>query len=593
MTRGNARTHPLFLTLVPVLAVALALAVVAFSHRQPGGVTIATAPTAATELGTQSGPATLQVAASQPAARAAGRAHSVTLTPLAHTTLGDAGFHADVWGHKDFAYVGTWGSRAACPASGVKVVDLSDPTQPRWVSTVAAIPGTSQEDIVVRSVSTAAFTGDLLAVGIQSCQRGGAAGLALFDVTDPRNPVELGFYESGAGGVHELDLVQQGDRVLALLAVPDAEAISGRIGDFRIVDVSNPRRPVQLAHWGAQAGLGIDLRGGIGCSHRIYDHSARASADGRRAYLSYWDAGVIVLDISEPTAPRVIGQFTYPPDEEGSTHSVAEFADGRYLLVADEDFFRSPYSLRLQVQTADGPRQVHGCEATFSRELDSTGVIEGSLVDGGRACPGNSLPADVRGQVVLVADGGCSVLEKATRVATAGGRAMIIGVQGEPVALGGGGRAAIPVIAVAEADAAALRQAAPAPITLPGDRRWPGLRIWDIGDLANPRQVATYHSPGSLQFPPPSSGYYSVHNAEVVGDLAFISWFADGVRVLDISDPADPREVAGYVPPPAANPQSVIMPDATLVWGVYVLGDLVLISDINSGLHILRYAVDP
>jgi hypothetical protein len=67
-----------------------------------------------------------------------------------------------------------------------------------------------------------------------------------------------------------------------------------------------------------------------------------------------------------------------------------------------------------------------------------------------------------------------------------------------------------------------------------------------------------------------------------------LSWYSDGLRVLDISDPANPREVAAYVPPAARNPLRAVFPDQTLVWGVSLMGDLVLLSDINSGLHVLR-----
>src|SRR6266511_4628879 len=75
--------------------------------------------------------------------------------------------NADVWSHGDFAYVGTWS--LPCSGIGVKIVDVSDPTQPALVATAAAYPGTSAEDMEVLSVDTPAVTGDLLAVGIQQC----------------------------------------------------------------------------------------------------------------------------------------------------------------------------------------------------------------------------------------------------------------------------------------------------------------------------------------------------------------------------------------------------------------------------------------
>ena len=518
----------------------------------------------------------------------------VTLTLLAQDALGGAGFHGDVWGHKGFAYIGTWGSGSRCPATGVKIVDLADPAQPRIVGTVAAITGTSQEDIVVRSVSTATFSGDLLAVGIQGC--GGVAGrggLALYNVTDPRRPVELGFFVTGGSGVHELDLVQQGSRVLALLAVPFSESATAQ-GDFRIVDVSDPRRPVQLSHWGAGAALGLSAASGTGCTRSTYDHSARASADGLLAYLSYWDAGVFVLDISDPARPRLRGQLPFAAGEEGAAHSVAPAEGGRYLLIADEDnVFDSPWGLRFEVQTPSGTRTIAGCESRVSTRLDTTGVIDGTIINAGSGCPGTPLATAVGGKVALVDDSGCGVAAKAGRLEDAGALAVVIGVPGEVTSRGGAARTRIPVIYIATEAAAAVREAAGASgarVTMPTDRRWSGLRIWDIGDLDQPREVGRFQTAGSVAFPPPGAGYYTIHNPLVLGDLAFLSWYTDGLRVVDISDPAAPREVASFVPPPVANAQGAIFPDETLVWGVFVMDDLVLLSDVNAGLYVLRWS---
>src|SRR5205823_6571522 len=218
----------------------------------------------------------------------------------------------------------------------------------------------------VRSVRTPAFEGDLLAVGLQPCDgrssdeelegapdAGGAlSGVELWDVTNPRDPRWLGFSSAGpdTAGVHELDLVQRADgRVLALLAVNFSESEHpDQLGDFRIMDVTTPRAPVPLSDWGAQAALGLGPHDGMGSDPDVYGHSARASADGMRAYVSYWDAGVVILDIADPAAPRLVGVTAFPPGAEGNAHSVALAQDGRLLVEADEVLASESYALRVE-----------------------------------------------------------------------------------------------------------------------------------------------------------------------------------------------------------------------------------------------------
>ncbi len=88
---------------------------------------------------------------------------------LGHEDLDLEDSNADVWVHENFAYVGT--SLSPCSGRGVKIVDVSNLREPEMIGTLAARAGTSAEDMVVRTVSTGFFEGDLLAVGIQGpCQ---------------------------------------------------------------------------------------------------------------------------------------------------------------------------------------------------------------------------------------------------------------------------------------------------------------------------------------------------------------------------------------------------------------------------------------
>ncbi|MCI0404707.1 MAG: choice-of-anchor B family protein, partial [candidate division Zixibacteria bacterium] len=63
------------------------------------------------------------------------------------------------------------------------------------------------------------------------------------------------------------------------------------------------------------------------------------------------------------------------------------------------------------------------------------------------------------------------------------------------------------------------------------------LRVWDIRDPANPVQAAEWMPPGAPSI---------IHNVQVKGIYAYISYYADGVVILDIEDPAQPVEVGHY-----------------------------------------------
>ena len=577
----------LLLVLLTVVVVGVRAAGSGGQDDEPGAAaTPAAGPAAA---GEPASPVVAQAAATAPDATAAAVPAVPTLTPLGQNAFGGAGFNANARALGGYAYVGSWGSGRLCPALGVRVVDLADPANPAWVATAARYDGTSAEDVQPLHVDTPFFRGDLLAAGIQRCAGGSglSGGLALWDITDPRDPQQLSFFLTGVGprGVHELDVTVQNGRVLALLAVPYSQS-SGQ-GDFRIVDITDPRRPVQLYAWDIHRELGFTP--GTGCTQEVYDHSVRAAAGGARAYLSYWDAGVIILDISDPAAPRFLGRAIWP-GAEGAIHSVDEMAGDLLLVTEEDDVFETPHGLRLRVEADGAAEEFAACEANSNVRLDATGTLTGTLTDLGTLC--GAAPAGAMGTIAVVEPGGCSLGAKAQRARAGGVQALILiesGALATPAAEIGLG---LPVVGVGVADGDRLRALAQdgrAGAVLPAARPWGGVQVWDIRDPANPQPRALFRTENARRFPPLSPGYYTVHNPLSVGRYALFSWYADGVRLVDLSDPDHPQEVtsAAFVPPMAADPFGLFPTDA-LVWGVALAGDLVLASDINGGLYVLR-----
>ena len=120
------------------------------------------------------------------------------------------------------------------------------------------------------------------------------------------------------------------------------------------------------------------------------------------------------------------------------------------------------------------------------------------------------------------------------------------------------------------------------------------LRVYDYSDLAAPVQIGEYRTPNSMGADAQGAGDYSIRNALVVGTDVYVSWYSDGVRVLDASDPQSITEVAYFVPPAVNNPvkpsQRGVLSNAPQVWGVVydAATGLIFASDMNSGLWILQ-----
>jgi LVIVD repeat len=121
------------------------------------------------------------------------------------------------------------------------------------------------------------------------------------------------------------------------------------------------------------------------------------------------------------------------------------------------------------------------------------------------------------------------------------------------------------------------------------ERGYGYLRVYDFSDPADPVQIGEYRTPNSLGTGAVGAGDYSIHNPLVVGTTVYASWYSDGVRVLDVSDPTSPTEIAYFVPAaghnPVKPPQRGTLSQMPQVWGVYYDAerDLVLASDMNTG----------
>ncbi|MEW6733470.1 MAG: choice-of-anchor B family protein [Acidobacteriota bacterium] len=106
------------------------------------------------------------------------------------------------------------------------------------------------------------------------------------------------------------------------------------------------------------------------------------------------------------------------------------------------------------------------------------------------------------------------------------------------------------------------------------------LRAFDISDLKNIRQVGEYSVNKNEDA--------VIHNAMVVGNYAYISYYRYGLRIVDISDPKNLKEVAFY---DTWNEKPVFNSRCFEgAWGVYAQENgRVYISDISTGLWVFQF----
>jgi hypothetical protein len=120
------------------------------------------------------------------------------------------------------------------------------------------------------------------------------------------------------------------------------------------------------------------------------------------------------------------------------------------------------------------------------------------------------------------------------------------------------------------------------------EQAWGYPRFYDISNPANPVPLSTFELETTRQTVTDRPGDFTVHDPKVRGNTVYFSWYAEGVVVVDISNPASPRQVAQFLPPPAEDPWGVFVPAQVNVWGVDLYNQYVLASDMSSGLWVFR-----
>lgn len=550
---------------------------------------------------------------------------------------------ADVGVFGDFAYLGAF-FEPDCQKGGVYVFDIANPAAPKQVNFIRT--GNNSyvgEGVQVVRIDTPQFTGDVLALNNEVCgpvkppgdnNLSTVGGATLVDVSNPKTEKFLSkgfgdFDPVGVSGptvahqVHSVFIWDAGDKAYAVL-VDDEE-----FADVDVFDISDPRAPVKVAEYDLAAMFPQILQAAPDNLTEVFLHDmiVKPVAGKQIMLLSYWDAGYVKLDVTDPANPLYLADtdFTNPDPEllesagvssepEGNGHQAEFTRDNKYVIAADEDFD----AFTLKGSTDDGAA-FRASSGSGTPQLSGGQSLSGTAVYAGRACVGDAAipPAPAVGdkQIAVVTRGFCAFTEKVANVEAAGGydAVAVVNREGSCGAFGMTVDGGIPAFSVPRLtgfgffDKEALYDEAACQAggdTLPGSLI-PTVTIGDIGDVltftaafdgwgyvhlfrnqsGKMAELDTYAIPEAHD-PAFATGFgdLSVHEVATSAkrdNLAYLSYYAGGFRVVKVSGD-QLVEVGRFIDQGGNN-----------FWGVQVFTkggkEYVAASDRDYGLYIFEY----
>jgi hypothetical protein len=191
---------------------------------------------------------------------------------------------------------------------GWTILDITDPTNPTYIKFVQG-PGHCETNKIqiADGIMITQLQEQIHFPGVREVDPNQAyeEGIYIWDVKDPVNPKRLSHWKTGSTGTHRN--YYDGGRYVHLSAA--APGFQGNI--YRIVDINDPTKPVEAGRWWLPDQWAA---GGAEWTKPMVNLHGPAYPKGNRAFLSYSDAGLVILDISDISLPRLVSRLDfYPP----------------------------------------------------------------------------------------------------------------------------------------------------------------------------------------------------------------------------------------------------------------------------------------
>jgi hypothetical protein len=187
---------------------------------------------------------------------------------------------------------------------GYSVLDVTDPRRPELLAFIEGPSNTWTLQVTIRN--------ELMATSLEKIHPGWGGdedtgfdeGAVLWDLADPIAPRRRGTFRTGYRGTHRNIFDSTG--LLHLSArMPGYE---GAI--LVLVDVADPDRPREVGRFHMP---GQHVAAGEQTDREWFELHGPSIRSGDLAYLPYAGAGLVILDLSSPQAPRLVGHLDIHP----------------------------------------------------------------------------------------------------------------------------------------------------------------------------------------------------------------------------------------------------------------------------------------
>jgi hypothetical protein len=160
-------------------------------------------------------------------------------------------------------------------------------------------------------------------------QRDWTAGMAVYDIANPAEPRRIGFMPVEGGGIHRIWYT--GGRWAYVSAMLDG--FTDYI--FMTVDMADPTKPKEAGrYWLPGMNTAAGETPSWGENRRYGLH--HAIVDGDTAYGAWRDGGLVMMDVSDRSEPKLIKHHNWSPPFGGGTHNCLPLPDRDLLVVLDE-----------------------------------------------------------------------------------------------------------------------------------------------------------------------------------------------------------------------------------------------------------------